>query len=527
MMLKKVPHTYVIIFVIIIIAAMATWVIPGGTYEKNINGAGQTELTFHRSQSHPQTWQVMTALFDGFEKGAGIIAFILIIGGTFWIINHTRAIDSGIGSFLTTISKMSRYKAIRLIGTHNLIIVMIMLLFSVFGAVFGMSEETIAFIVILVPLAISMGYDSITGVSMVFVAAGVGFAGAMLNPFTIGIAQELSGLPMFSGIEYRLVCWILITATGIGYTLWYASKIRKDPTRSPVYEEDEYWRTKTANTSEEINPIVPRNAWAVWVLLSVVLIIFAVVYRTTDLKIGNNTIGNIPLMPIIALAFIIAGYLSLRQSLHTFILTLLAFTIIVLITGVMGYQWYIAEIAGLFLTLGLAAGFANGESANDVTRLFIEGAKDILSAAMVVGLAAGIIIILENGQVIHAILYYMADGMREFGKIASIGIMYMIQTTINIFIPSGSAKAALTIPIMAPFGDLIGISRQATVMAFQFGDGFTNMITPTSGVLIGVLGMARIPYSKWVKWVFPLIIFLTILGFILLIPTVIFELNGF
>ena len=193
----------------------------------------------------------------------------------------------------------------------------------------------------------------------------------------------------------------------------------------------------------------------------------------------------------------------------------------------MGYQWYIAEIAGLFLALGLAAGFSTGLSPNDVTRLFIEGAKDILSAAMVVGLAAGIIIILENGQVIHAILYHLANGMREFGKITSIGIMYLIQTTINIFIPSGSAKAALTIPIMAPFGDLIGISRQATVMAFQFGDGFTNMITPTSGVLIGVLGMARIPYSKWFKWVFPLIIILTILGFILLIPTVIFELNGF
>ena len=209
--------------------------------------------------------------------------------------------------------------------------------------------------------------------------------------------------------------------------------------------------------------------------------------------------------------------MSLRQSLHLYILNLLAFTILLLIVGVMGYQWYIAEIAGLFLALGLAAGFSTGLSPNDVTRLFIEGAKDILSAAMVVGLAAGIIIILENGQVIHAILYHLANGMREFGKI----------TSINIFIPSGSAKAALTIPIMAPFGDLIGISRQATVMAFQFGDGFTNMITPTSGVLIGVLGMARIPYSKWFKWVFPLIIILTILGFILLIPTVIFELNGF
>ena len=526
-MLKKVPHTYVIVFILILLAAIATWLVPGGTYETVVGPDGNKALTFKQSQSNPQTWQIMTALFDGFERGAGIIAFILIIGGTFWIINDTRAIDNGIGSFLTVLTRLNRFKAFRLIGIHNITIVMIMLLFSIFGAVFGMSEETIAFIVIIIPLAISMGYDSITGVCMVFVAAGLGFAGAVLNPFTIGIAQELSGLPMFSGIEYRLVCWVLISATGIGYTLWYAARIKKDPTLSPVYEEDEYWRIKGTKSETKSQKKRPRQAWWVLALVSAVLTLYAIGYPTTDLHIGNSSISNIPIMPFIGASFIITGIMSLRQSLHLYILNLLAFTILLLIVGVMGYQWYIAEIAGLFLALGLAAGFSTGLSPNDVTRLFIEGAKDILSAAMVVGLAAGIITILENGQVIHAILYHLANGMREFGKITSIGIMYIIQTTINIFIPSGSAKAALTIPIMAPFGDLIGISRQATVMAFQFGDGFTNMITPTSGVLIGVLGMARIPYSKWFKWVFPLIIILTILGFILLIPTVIFELNGF
>lgn len=526
-MLRKVPHTYVIVFILIIFAAIATWTIPGGTYESHINSLGETELTYVPTQNTPQTWQVMTAFFDGFEKGAGIIAFILIIGGAFWIINHTRAIDMGIGSFLTGISKLNRYRPIRIIGTHNIIIVLIMLLFSIFGAVFGMSEETIAFIVIIIPLAISMGYDSITGVSMVFVAAGLGFAGAVLNPFTIGIAQELAGLPMFSGIEYRLVCWIIITTTGIAYTLWYAAKIRKDPKLSPVYEEDEFWRNKTTHSDTISNLATPRQAWWVWGIITTTLALYAVSNPLTSLKIGNSSLNGLPLVPVIAASFAITGFIGLLKSIHLFILNLLGFTIILLITGVMGYGWYIAEIAGLFLTLGLAAGFATGLSANEVTRLFIEGAKDILSAAMVVGLAAGIIIILENGNVIHAILYHLANGMSEFGKIASIGIMYLIQTTINIFIPSGSAKAALTMPIMAPFSDLINISRQATVMAFQFGDGFTNMITPTSGVLIGVLGMARIPYSKWVKWVFPLIIILSILGFLLLIPTVTLELNGF
>lgn len=165
--------------------------------------------------------------------------------------------------------------------------------------------------------------------------------------------------------------------------------------------------------------------------------------------------------------------------------------------------------------------------ANEIVRLFVEGMKDILSAAVVVGLAGGILIILEDGQIIDSLLYYIADSMTEFGKVASVSMMYVMQTMINIVIPSGSAKAALTMPIMSQFSDLIGVSRQATVMAFQFGDGFTNMITPTSGVLIGVLGIARIPYEKWVKWIAPFMVILIITGWLLLLPTVLMELSGF
>jgi uncharacterized ion transporter superfamily protein YfcC len=164
---------------------------------------------------------------------------------------------------------------------------------------------------------------------------------------------------------------------------------------------------------------------------------------------------------------------------------------------------------------------------DSITRLFLAGAADILSAALIVGLAGGIIVVLEEAMIIDTLLYYASRAMQDFGEVASVGIMYVIQTFINIFIPSGSAKAAITMPIMAPFSDLIGVSRQATVMAFQFGDGFTNMITPTSGVLIGVLGVAKIPYEKWVKWITPLMIILIVLGFLLLIPTVKMNLNGF
>ena len=198
-----------------------------------------------------------------------------------------------------------------------------------------------------------------------------------------------------------------------------------------------------------------------------------------------------------------------------------------LIVGVMGYSWYVMEIASLFFAMGLASGIAMNYSPNKITNLFIAGVKDITSAALVVGLAGGIIIILNNGQIIDTLLYYVSKSMNDIGKLASVELMYVFQTGINVIIPSGSAKAALTMPIMSQFSDLIGVSRQATVMAFQFGDGFTNMITPTSGVLIGVLGVARIPYEKWVKWVWPFILMLTIIGALLLIPTVYMELNGF
>jgi uncharacterized ion transporter superfamily protein YfcC len=389
-----------------------------------------------------------------------------------------------------------------------------------------MSEETIAFVIIFVPLAISMGYDSITGLYICYVAAALGFAGALLNPFTIGIAQGLSNLPLFSGIEYRLFCFVVINIVGIVYILRYMRKIKLNPTKSPVYEEDAYWRSRQEASEEVTIMHTPKTAWITWIALSAIFAYCAFALTYTELTLGNSSFV-LPLFPVIAIAFFVTGYFSLRKSAHFFILNLLAFTIIMLIVGVMGYGWYVMEIATLFLTLGIASGIAMNYSPNTITRLFLEGVKDITSAALVVGLAGGIIIILNNGQIIDTLLHDISSSMADMGKIATVGTMYIMQTAINIFIPSGSAKAALTMPIMSQFSDLIGLSRQATVMAFQFGDGFTNMITPTSGVLIGALGVAKIPFNKWVKWVTPLMIILITLGFLLLIPTVTMQLNGF
>ncbi len=536
----KVPHTYVIVFAIIVIAAMLTWFIPPGKYvevSKTIEGVEKTELQFFyeanlpepyksETRSEYQTWQVFSALFKGFVKQSNIIIFILMIGGAFWIMNQSKAIDVGIMAFLKYTKKLEHNRLMRKLGIDNIIITMIMIMFSIFGAVFGMSEETIAFAIILIPLAISMGYDSLVGVSMVYIGAHLGFAGAVLNPFTIGIAQGLADIPLFSGIEYRMFSWVVINFVGIFFVLRYAKKLRKNPQASSMYQEDEYWRRREVHEENNITYYTPKIAWIVYGLVFAGLIIFSIIYPVTTMTVGNSSL-TFSVIPVTTVLFGIFGILSLRKSVHFFILLLLAYTILYLIIGVMGYGWYVMEIATLFLVMGIASGMAINKTADEIAVLFLDGVKDIMSAAIIVGLAGGIIVVLEDGGVIDSILYGLSKAMGEFGKVASVGVMYIIQTIINIVIPSGSAKAAITMPIMAPFSDLIDISRQATVMAFQFGDGFTNMITPTSGVLIAVLGVAKIPYHKWVKWVWPLITILIILGFLLLIPTVTMELNGF
>lgn len=524
---RQIPHTYVIIFYIILFCAALTWFVPGGQYVENISPYGTRTVTYERVQSVPQTWQVLAAFYEGFVDKADIIVFILIIGGAFWIVNDSHAFDRGTAAFLRRARRMENNRLLRKIGVDNFLLVSVMLLFSIFGAVFGMSEETIAFCLVLVPMAISMGYDSITGVCMVFVAAGLGFAGAILNPFTIGIAQGLAGIPLFSGIEYRIFCWFVINLVGFAWILRYAARVKKHPESSPVYHEDAYWRHLHSTQPEETAAYTPRAAWvSFWVLFGV-LLIFSCYYPSTALKIGNTTFRGLPLIPVLTGLFALTSLAALRKSVHLYILNLLFFTIFYLIAGVMGYGWYIQEIATLFFALGLASGIANGRTPNELVKLFLEGCKDILSAALVVGLAGGIIVILQQGKIIDTLLYELAKGMDGLGQVATVGMMYVIQTLINLVIPSGSAKAALTMPIMAPFSELIGLSKQATVMAFQFGDGFTNLLTPTSGVLIAVLGVSRIPYDKWFGWAWKFILLLVILGFFLLIPTVLVPLNGF
>lgn len=523
----KVPNTYVIIFSVILLCAAATWFVPGGEY---VSAGGTTE--FREVESVPQTWQVFEALFTGFVQQAGIIVFVLVIGGAFWIVNSTRAVDEGIVRFLRFAEGLERYGIFRRLGVGNMVITMVMLLFGLFGAVFGISEETIAFVVIIIPLAVSLGYDSVTGVCMVYLAAHVGFAGAMLNPFTIGIAQDMAGLPLFSGIEYRTVCWLVLMALAVAFVLAYASRVKRNPRASVMYEADAYWRERLgAGKGQDVREAPEHSgagAWASYVLITAALAGFCIAYAPSCVvRVGTGSLEAPWLLWVLSGLFAAASPFALRAGRRMYVLNLLGFTILFLVAGVMGYGWYIGEISGLFLALAIASGMAAGYGADEVVKHFIEGAKDIFSAALVIGLAAGIIVILKDGRIIDTILHSMAGALDGAGRAGALGTMYGIQSVINLFITSATAKAAITMPIMAPFADLIGVSRQAMVLAFQFGDGFTNMITPCSGVLLAVLSVARIPYAVWLKWVWKFILLLLAAGFLLLLPTVFWNIPGF
>ena len=437
----KIPNTYVIIACILVLCAMATWFVPGGEYVQAEDGS----LTYRPVDSAPQTWQVFSAFYHGFVKQAGIIVFILVVGGAFWLLNATGAVSAGISRF---IARVGRY--------DKVVLVAVTLLFSLAGAVFGMSEETIPFVGIVVPLVVSMGYDAVMGMLIVYVAANVGFSSAFLNPFTVGIAQGMAGLPLFSGMEYRLLCWGILTVLLAVFVVIYARRSRKTPSAA----------------AQEVS----------------------------------------------------AAFLTRRQG---WILIVLLATVVMLIVGVTLWDWYLPEITGLFLLMGIVCGIIAGFSANKIAEELMAGARDILSAALVVGFASGIIVILQDGHIVDSILHSMQEGLDGTGPVASLSAMYGIQALINFIIPSATAKAAITIPIMAPFSDLVGVSRQAMVLAFQFGDGFTNMVTPTSGVLIAALAMARIPYTKWVKWIWKMVVALLILGFLLLLPTVLLSIPEF
>ena len=449
----KVPHTLVIIFSIIILMAIATYIVPGGSYDRviaDVNGQSKTVVlngSFHYVENEAQgLFSVMQAPISGLEQSAEIIAFLFIVGGAFSLITRTKAIDSAIARVVSIFK-----------GNELLIIPIIFTLFSLGGAIIGMTEEAIPFITILTPLMLALGFDSILAVGISYLGCIVGFATAMLNPFTVGIAQSIAEITLFSGVVYRSILWVITTIVGIIFLMIYARRIKKNPQLSPMYKLDEEKRKKLNKSENE------------------------------EVKFTLS---------------------------HKIIIASIGVCLAVIIWGVLRKGFWIPEIAAVFLITGIFAGIVGGLKADEMADAFVAGAKDMIGAAMVIGFARAIVIIAENSQIIDTILYGLSSFIGKLPSLLAACVMLPVQMFINFFVISGSGQAALTMPILAPLGDLLDISRQTTVLIFQLGDGFSNAIFPTSGVLMACLGMAGIPYSKWFKWILPLQIILFALAII-------------
>jgi uncharacterized ion transporter superfamily protein YfcC len=453
----KVPNTYLLLFSILILIAIFTWIIPGGEYQRTIVNGREVVVqnSFKYVDSNPQGFfALFIAPLKGFVEAAMIIGFILLVGGAFNVLAKTDAINS-------LINKLARAHRDS-ITLRRLFIPVLILMFSIGGASFGMNEEIIPFVLIIVPICLALGYDSIIGVAIPLVGAHVGFASAFLNPFNVGIAQGIADIPIFSGIGYRVICWLISTAVAILFILYYEKKLKKNPNISPTFKEDSDRR----NTEHFDN-------------------------------IYNNS-----------------SSFSLR---HKIVLITFVLSLVMLVVGVIRFKWFIGEISAMFFIMGIAVGIIGGLKSDDIIKGFVDGAKDLVGTAIIVALARATLVISRDGHIIDTVLYGLSPYIQSSSSIFASQKMFIIQAIINFFVHSGSGQAALTMPIMAPLADLAGVTRQTAILAFQFGE-YTNIIIPTSAVTMGALSMARVPWERWAKWVIPLQIILMLLGLLLLIP---------
>ncbi|BDQ03160.1 YfcC family protein [Ignavibacterium sp.] len=453
----RVPNTYLLIFSLLVLIAALTWIIPGGKYERMLLNGREVVVpnSFKYVDSHPQgIFDLFISPLKGFVEAGLIIGFVLIVGGAFNVLARTDAINS----FINKLAKA--YKTSKLL--QNLFIPVLLLMFSLGGATFGMNEEIIPFVLIIVPICLALGYDSIVGVAIPLIGAHIGFASAFLNPFNVGIAQGIAEVPLFSGIGYRMICWAVSTFVAILFLLWYVNRLKKNPRISPMYEEDEIRR---------------KNEH------------FDVIY--------NND-----------------NHFSLK---HKAVLITFVLSLVLLVVGVVEFHWYIEEIAGMFFIMGIVVGIIGGLKSDDLIKAFVDGAKDLVGTALIIALARATLVLSRDANIIDTILYGLSPYIESSSPIFASQKMFIVQAIINFFVHSGSGQAALTMPIMAPLSDLAGVTRQTAILAFQFGE-YTNIIIPTSAVTMGALSMARVPWDRWAKWVLPLMIVLFILGFILLIP---------
>ena len=430
---RRVPDALVLVFALVVLAQLASYVLPAGEFERD--GRRVVPGTWRAVDAEPlPPLAFLTAVPAGLAAAHEVVFFVFLAGGTIGVVRATGAIDALIGAAIGRLASRPGWLVAGMVG-----------LFALGSSTVGMAEEYMPFVPVLVTLCLALKLDAVVAVGIVYVGAGVGYACAALNPFTVLVAQEIAGLPLTSGQPVRWALLVVCAAVGVHHVLRYAARLRADPAASLV-----------AGVDYSSGFELPADV------------------RFTARRAA-------------AAAVLAAG-------------------VGIFVHGVAARGWYLAELSAVFLGSGLLAAAVGGLGPNRAARAFLEGAAQMTATALLIGFARAVEVVLSDARVIDTIVDGLAAPLAALPAHAAALGMLAVQTVCNLFIPSGSGQAYVTMPIMAPLADLTGVTRQTAVLAYQFGDGFTNMLVPTNALLMGMLGLARIPYQRWAAFVVPLLV---------------------
>jgi uncharacterized ion transporter superfamily protein YfcC len=451
------PSAFTILFGLIILVAILTWIIPAGQYETAYSEALDRDVplagTYAQVEANPQgpvdvILAPIAGLYDpdSYEANAIDIAlFVLVIGGFIGVVAATGAINAGVTRAMTAMK-----------GREKWMIPVLMALFAFGGTTYGMAEETLAFYMLLIPIMIAARFDAVTAVAVILLGAGVGVLGSTVNAFATVIASEAAGVPFTDGIVLRFVilglCWLACVA----YVMRYAERVRQDPAKSIVYDR------KAENEAHFLK--------------------------------GRD--------PDMSLEF---------TGLHKIVLLLFAATFVVMIWGVLVDGWWMAEMTGLFFAASLVIGIVARLGEKSFVESFVNGARDLLGVALIIGLARGIVVVMDNGMITDTILNWAEVSVAGLHSVAFINVIYWIEVALSFFVPSSSGLAVLSMPIMAPVADFAGVERELVVTAYQSANGIVNLINPTFAVVMGALAIGRVPYERWLAFMWPLLLILTVI----------------
>ncbi len=464
----KTPNSYVIIMAIIVFVAILSWIIPGGAYDYVDPHAEKLEPiagTFHHVASNPQNlWDILMAPIKGFMQSTDIILYCLVIGGYLAIVKNSGAFDAAIGE---TMKKLK--------GREFLLIPILMLIFSLAGAMFGIEEETLPFFPVLIPVFIAAGYDSMVGLSVIKIGAALGVMGSVANPFAVAIASKFAGISMGDGIGIRLVLLAIYIPAGVIFTMHYANKIKKDPTKSLVYHQREEQRKfflKDDNYDVE--------------------------------KLPEFTVKRKLIMGVFLASFLVMIWGVLPWS-----------DLGITIWPTMG--WWFSELTAVFLAASIIVGIIDKVKPGKFMDLFIGGAAELLSVAIIIGVARGVSIVMSDASITDTILHYCETAVANMSSGLFAGINYIVFLVLSFFIPSSSGLATLSMSIMAPLADFAGVGREIVIIAYQSANAMISLIAPTCGLLMGVLAMTKTSFGTWIKFVWKLLLFAGIATVVVLV----------